>query len=273
MNKGVAFLMYHELRLPGNQLCQNGAGYARYVVAEEEFREHLEVVQANGWRGWNVTEALAALPNLPIDSQPGVCFTFDDGCASDLRVAAPLLRSAGLNATFYVTVDHLGRRGYLTEAGLRELSDLGFEIGSHSMTHRHLNDLGGVELEREIAGSKGRLEEIIARRVSHFSCPGGRMNTLVAEMAARAGYESVATSRIGMNNDESDRFALKRFAIRRGTTTRSFERLCCGKGQLLKKSEDSILSTGKRLLGNQRYDRLRSSILSLAHRTESSTDR
>ena len=98
---------------------------------------------------------------------------------------------------FYVTVDHLGKEGYLTKTELRELSDLGFEIGSHSLTHRHLNDLDAKEIRSELVDSKNVLEEITGKRVDHFSCPGGRVNALVTDVAVAAGYKSVATSQLG----------------------------------------------------------------------------
>jgi peptidoglycan/xylan/chitin deacetylase (PgdA/CDA1 family) len=263
MTSGIAFLMYHELHAPGRALCDESAGYVRYVVTEDEFREQLEVVETNTWRGVNVTQALAAAN----DTTPAVCFTFDDGCASDLHVAAPLLNEKNFNATFYVTVHHLGRPGYLTLPELRELSDLGFEIGSHSMSHRHLNDLGREEIEFELLDSKRRLEEIVGKPVVHFSCPGGRVNGVVTEVAMNAGYKTVATSRVGLNFADSDHFALNRIAIKNGLSAKAFAGLCSGRGLLRKRSEDQILSMGKRLIGNQRYDRVRSTILSLVHRT------
>ena len=35
--------------------------------------------------------------------------TFDDGCETDLLVAAPILRQAGFNATFFITWGRLGK--------------------------------------------------------------------------------------------------------------------------------------------------------------------
>jgi peptidoglycan/xylan/chitin deacetylase (PgdA/CDA1 family) len=259
MSNGTAFLMYHELQSPGRALCEDSAGYRRYVVTADDFLQQLEIVETNKWRGLNVTQALET-------SKDAVCFTFDDGCASDLHVAAPLLREKNFNATFYVTVNHLGRPGYMTQAEVRELSELGFEIGSHSMSHRHLNDLSREEIEFELVDSKHRLEEIVGRPVVHFSCPGGRVNSLTTDVAVKAGYKTLATSRIGLNFADSDHFALNRIAIKNGLNAKGFEDLCTGKGLLLKRSEEQILTMGKRLIGNQRYDRVRSTILSLVHR-------
>lgn len=265
MSKGIVFLMYHEVQAAGRKLVDESPGYRRYAVSKEQFASQLDVVERGEFKGSNVSESLSALESGTA-GKPIVCLTFDDGCASDLHVAAPLMRDKNFNATFYVTVDHLGKDGYLTKTELRELSDLGFEIGSHSLTHRHLNDLDAREISTELIDSKRALEEITGKPVDHFSCPGGRVDAVVTEVAMQAGYKSVATSQLGINSARSDLFALKRVAIKREMSLKTFARVCSGKGQFLMKSEDSLLLTGKRLLGNERYDRLRTNILSLVDR-------
>jgi peptidoglycan/xylan/chitin deacetylase (PgdA/CDA1 family) len=271
MTKPIVFLMYHEVESKGRRLVDESPGYRRYVVNEEQFAGQLEFVSQRGFSGANVSESLKALTSNH-SRQPVVCFTFDDGCASDLNVAAPLLTRNGFNATFYVTVDHLGKAGYLTKSELRELSDSGFEIGSHSMTHRHLSDLDPKQIRAELEDSRRALEEIVGKAIVHFSCPGGRVNGYVTQAALETGYETVATSQLGANSATSNRFALTRVAIKRDMNLKTFARICSGKGQFLMRSEDSILLMGKRILGNERYDRLRSTVLSLIDRRPASSD-
>lgn len=265
MSKGIVFLMYHEVQAEGRKLVDESAGYRRYVVRKDQFESQLDIVAEGGFKGLNVSQSLDAL-NSATAGTPIVCITFDDGCASDLHVAAPLLRHKKFNATFYVTVNHLGKDGYLTKTELRKLSDLGFEIGSHSLTHRHLNDLDAREIRSELNDSKQELEEITGKPVDHFSCPGGRVNAVVTGIALEAGYKSMATSQLGINSARSNLFALKRVAIKREMNLKTFARVCSGKGQFLMKSEDSLLLTGKRLLGNERYDRIRANLLAFKDR-------
>jgi peptidoglycan/xylan/chitin deacetylase (PgdA/CDA1 family) len=271
MSKNIVLLMYHELQSGGRPLVDDSPGYRRYVVSKEQFAKQLEIVSQKGFTGASVTQSLEALKSGS-SAKPIVGFTFDDGCASDLHVAAPLLAENDFNATFYVTVDHLDRDGYLTKTELRELSQLGFEIGSHSMTHRHLSDLDARQIRVELVDSKQALEEIVGKAIDHFSCPGGRINAAVTQAALEAGYKTVATSRLGTNSSRSNRFALNRVAIKHDMNLNTFVRICSGKGQFLMKSGDSILLTGKRILGNKRYDRLRGSILTFVDRRPASSD-
>lgn len=264
MNKrGTTFFLYHEIQAPQRELCSNDPGYVRYVLSSDEFRDHLGVIKNLGWSGWNVTRALQSMASVDgkAQEQEGICLTFDDGCASDLLVAAPLLLEKGFNATFYITVNHLGQKGYLSRVQLQDLHKLGFEIGSHSMTHRYLNDLDPRELESELSGSKQELEQIIGSRVIHFSCPGGRVNQRVLEATASAGYESIATSRPGRNKLTPDDPSLNRTPILRGTSAAEFASLCRGELPLGRQVQSAVLGIAKRVLGNSMYDKVRFTLL------------
>lgn len=259
MNDGVVFLMYHELETAGRPLCEDGAGYARYVVGADDFKQHLSHLQSNGLRGVSVGKALKKDESDAVKNR--VCMTFDDGCETDLLFAAPALKEAGFDATFYVTVGHLNRRGYMSESQLRELSDAGFDIGSHSMTHCYLHDLSDARVREEVAGSKEWLEQLTGRAVAHFSCPGGRWDARVARFAREAGYESVATSTVGVNTRASDAFKLSRVAVTRGTTADEVLRVARGEGLAARRARVAVLDVAKRVLGNSIYERLRTAAL------------
>jgi peptidoglycan/xylan/chitin deacetylase (PgdA/CDA1 family) len=250
----TVFLMYHELEDPGRPLCQTEPGYVRYVLRISEFRAQMQSIKSKGWRGVGVNEALSHQPQ-------SLAITFDDGSETDVICAAPILQELGFGATFYVTTGFIGKRGYLNQSQLRELCGLGFEIGCHSMTHAYLTDLDENGVHREVAEAKSRLEQIIGNPVEHFSCPGGRHNQRISEVARRAGYRTVATSRMQANSPSSDRFALGRVPVMRATSLASFADLCRGHGlwrrQLLVQLREAI----REQLGNSAYDRLRGALL------------
>ena len=254
MAAGVSYLMYHEIERPGRSLCSDDAGYVRYVVQEKSFDLQLGSLRSTGMRGVCVGAAASDESH-----GPHVVLTFDDGCESDLVIAAPLLAAHGCNATFYVTTGFLGRRGFLTPGQLRELADLGFEIGCHAATHRYLIDLPSSELEGEIGGAKKALEDFTGRSVEHFSCPGGRWDDRVMRAVSAAGFLSMATSDIGVNVPHT--YRLDRLAVMRTTSIAEFDDLCAGRGLLLPKLKTGALQVAKRVLGNARYERIRARLL------------
>jgi peptidoglycan/xylan/chitin deacetylase (PgdA/CDA1 family) len=251
----MVYLMYHELDLPGRALCDAEAGYVRYVVSEANFRSQIGWLRDSGWTGMSVSQALQS------PSERAVAFTFDDGAETDLMVAAPLLKGAGFQATFYITVGFLGRRGYLSQAQVRELHGLRFEIGCHSLTHPYLSDLDPAGLRREIADAKSELEQIVGAAVNHFACPGGRYDERAREVAREAGYASVATSRPQANSPRVDRLALGRVVVMRDTAMGDFQQLCRGEGLWRKQLGVAAFKSAKSLLGNKRYDQIRAMLL------------
>jgi peptidoglycan/xylan/chitin deacetylase (PgdA/CDA1 family) len=255
MEPEIVYLMYHELEMPGRPLCQTEAGYVRYVLAAADFGRQMQSLKDANWRGVSIGEALSFGAAL------SVAITFDDGCETDLLAAAPILKQLGFAATFYVTSGHIGTRGYLSAPQVRELASLGFEIGCHSMTHAYLPDLDDARLHEEIAGAKLRLEQILGRPVEHFSCPGGRVDQRVKDVARAAGYRTVATSHTHANSDRSDRFSLGRLAVMRETPAKTFTAWCQGRGLWRLTISDGLRHGVKRILGNSFYDRVRATML------------
>jgi peptidoglycan/xylan/chitin deacetylase (PgdA/CDA1 family) len=251
----IVFLMYHELEMPGRSLCQSEPGYVRYILAQSTFQSQLDWLRQNGWRGLSVGEAL----NYPAGKS--VAITFDDGSETDLITAAPLLRARGFNATFYVTTGFLGKPGYLSPAQLRELSAHGFEIGCHSMTHAYLDDLDQPALRREIADAGEKLENLIGKRVEHFSCPGGRYSEEAVALAKQASYQSVSNSSAHPNSPLTDRFSLGRVAIMRDIDHSTFSQICSGNGLWKTRLGESTRRAARKMLGNALYDRVRSRLL------------
>src|SRR5215469_14048498 len=222
--QGVVFLMYHELGVPGREPCQREPGYTRYVVPQAEFVRQMQRLAEEGWRGVSVGQAVRSI------GSKCVCITFDDGCETDLRCAAPALKGLGFGATFYITLGFLGSSGYLSEAQVRELHALGFEIGCHSQTHPYLTDLDEQRLVDETTGAKHRLEQIIGTKVKHFSCPGGRWDHRVLVAVKKAGFLTMATSRTGINDASTNPLELSRVAVLCGMSVEQVTRMSRGEG-------------------------------------------
>ncbi len=251
----LVYLMYHELERAGRPLSDPQPGYARYCVAEDEFKRQMGWLRTHEWHAVSVPLTISGT------ASPAVVITFDDGAETDLIAAAPILKEAGYGATFYITTGFLGKRGYLSQAQVRELADLGFDIGCHSRTHPYLSDLRADQLKSEISEPKVELEQMIGRSVAHFSCPGGRWNPLVVEAVKQAGYQSMATSQARSNAPGGDVFSLGRVAVMRDASLASFSNLCMGRGLWKLRMAEQARAGVKHLLGNTGYDRLRAILL------------
>ena len=128
---------------------------------------------------------------LPIPDKL-VILTIDDSCKSDVTFVAPLLKSYGFGATFFPTEGFRSGEGwdkkYLTWSDIREIHNMGFEIGNHTHSHPHVTTLSAEELCQE-------LEYIEKRCIEHgipvpktFSYPGDSFDLKTKEVLWEKGY-------------------------------------------------------------------------------------
>ncbi|HAV63588.1 MAG TPA: polysaccharide deacetylase [Verrucomicrobiales bacterium] len=155
------------------------------------------------------------------------CFiTFDDGCVNVLDHALPLLRESGAAAIQFLVAGLLGRRtewqagtGEILEpimdaSQVREWLAAGQSIGAHTMTHPRLTTIAVDRAKEEIFASRKSLEDTFGIPIRHFCYPYGDLNERVVELVREAGYETAATTDLGVNTAATDPHRLKRITAR-----------------------------------------------------------
>jgi len=147
----------------------------------------------------------------PIRS-PAVALTFDGGYRSQLDHALPTLEALKLPATFFPMSAGLDD-AEISGRDLAALAANGHTIGCHTHTHPDLTTVSPRELEREVAGSKRVLEDIVGRPVTAFCYPYGTRDRRVAAAVRRAGFEVAFTVDLGGVSAGADPYELPRIPI------------------------------------------------------------
>ena len=92
-----------------------------------------------------------------------VSLTFDDGNADQLA-ALPILADHGMEGTFYIITNRVGRPNsqYMTWSDVQSIYDDGNEIGGHTRDHTHLNDstYTDAQIQDQICGGR---QDLLAR--------------------------------------------------------------------------------------------------------------
>jgi peptidoglycan/xylan/chitin deacetylase (PgdA/CDA1 family) len=216
--KPIPVLMYHAFGAPSCAL------EASYTVTPGLFQRHLELLRAEGWTTLGIealTECLRQGRPLP---QRTVGITIDDGFACIHEHLGPELER-GLKATAYVvsgSLDAMARfdrdlgiraRPMLSRVQLRELSDAGLEVGSHTVNHPDLRMLADAALENELVRSKNELEQLLGTATTSFAYPRGRFDRRVRQAVADAGYLSACCTLGGLNNTRTDALLIRRIQM------------------------------------------------------------
>ena len=102
--------------------------------------------------------ALTAVAEKPVKSLKPlkgriVVLTFDDATAGQREVVAPLLHKYGFGATFYVCEfpGFEDKTKYMSWDQIRELDEMGFEIGNHSRSHGQMSQMTRKQIGSETA--------------------------------------------------------------------------------------------------------------------------
>ncbi|MDD3401159.1 MAG: polysaccharide deacetylase family protein [Eubacteriales bacterium] len=74
---------------------------------------------------------------------------------------------------------------------VKEISVRGHEIGNHSLTHPHMNNLSASQVQEEITKLDDRIEELTGSRCSLFRAPYGEYNNTVITAVRDINYEVI----------------------------------------------------------------------------------
>lgn len=207
----IPILIYHGFYRLENEISDVPSSERRYFLSVAAFVLHVK----------RLVELNYSISSVEKVSGPGaVSFTFDDGHISNYSYVFPVLAEHGLSGTFFIVADWVGKAGRTDTSQLREMSANGMSIGSHGLTHRSLAGLSRDALDRELAGSKDRLEQLLGTEVTTIALPRGLMDRQVLERARIAGYRLVCTSNAGLM---SGGYAVPRLSVTSYTSVDTIE--------------------------------------------------
>ena len=110
--------------------------------------------------------------------------------AEDIDVILKILEENNAKITFFMVGDWIDK---YPEA-VKKIYDAGHEIGTHSDTHPHVNNLSYEENIKEIEKSNDKIEKITGTRTNLYRTPYGEYNTTVIKAAQDKGYYTIQWS-------------------------------------------------------------------------------
>ena len=182
---------------------------------------YVNQLSAAGYRFATINQAL----QMP---EPVACLTFDDGFRDVVTEAAPALKVPG---TIFVVTSRVGERGVTFEGDqgvapsdladwdeLKRLRDQGWEIGSHSHSHRRKPSQDDLAQSREVLHKQLQVE------AASLAYPYGSFDEQVIESAKSVGFRCAVTTRSGIASADKP-FHLNRVILSSYGVFPPFERL------------------------------------------------
>ena len=93
---------------------------------------------------------------------------------------------------------------------IRELSENGFEIGSHTASHPYLDAMDQDAMRADLERAHNAIAEHTGTAPTSLAYPDGRFNAAVVDELKRLGYACAVSTMSGTNRADTDPFALRR---------------------------------------------------------------
>ena len=262
-------LLYHNFCSDTDMKANN------FTVTFDRFREQMDFLHKNGFVGislekffaeqeyWREEEAKdegrrAKDEGRLKDTRKKVIVTFDDGDASNYFFAMPLLKEFGFTATFFITINEIGKQSKMDWPMIYDLTQNGMGVGSHGLTHSFLTAHNNYTVLNELLMSKQVLEKYTRKRVDFLSIPRGFYNKRILTIAKNVGFKAACVSDAGFNNfEKEDLFLLRRFPMRKKYNLRAFRALAYGRPSFFLLISENTRASLRKVLGYQVYDKLR----------------
>ena len=162
------------------------------------------------------------LNNKPIPEK-SILITFDDGYMDNYTNAFPILKELNMSATVFVITSGIDNGYYMSSSQLKEMSDNGIDIESHTVNHLHLNQLSYEKQLEELKNSKDKLKSIIKKEITTVAYPFGDFNDNTKKAVKDAGYTLAFTTNRGYADRDDSAIMLNRIYVSSKFTFETFK--------------------------------------------------
>jgi peptidoglycan/xylan/chitin deacetylase (PgdA/CDA1 family) len=172
-HKQVPILCYHQVR---DWKASDSKTAKDYIVPIQAFKDQMKMLADSGYHAilpdqlYDYLTRGAELPSKPI------MLTFDDTDLDQFTIVAPELKKYGYKAVYFIMTVSLGRPHYMSSDQVKQLSDAGNVIGSHTWDHHNFKKYQGKDWELQIDKPTKKLEEITGKKITYFAYPFGLWN-------------------------------------------------------------------------------------------------
>ncbi len=168
--KQVPVLCYHQLR---NWKSTDSKQAKDYIVPEAAFRAQIKLLADSGYTTILPDELMNYLKyGDPLPDRPFM-LTFDDTDLDQFTLAKPVMDEYRFKGVFFIMTVALNKPRYMTKEQVRQLSDEGHIIGSHTWDHMNVKKFGESDWPIQVDKPLKQLEEITGKPVRYFAYPFG----------------------------------------------------------------------------------------------------
>jgi peptidoglycan/xylan/chitin deacetylase (PgdA/CDA1 family) len=205
----VPVLCYHRLRewKPNEKESMKA-----YIVPVANFRAQIKMLADSGYHAITPDEYYAYLASgRPLPSKPAM-ITFDDTSEEHYTIALSELEKYGFKGAFFIMTVSIGRPGYMSKEQIKDLSDKGHTIASHTYDHHNVKKYEGEDWDKQMLKPKEKLESIIGKPVDYFAYPFGEWKAAAIPELQKRNYKA-AFQLVGKRDSTAPLYTIRRMIV------------------------------------------------------------
>ena len=176
--KQVPILCYHQIR---NWKAGDGPMTKDYTVETQNFKDQMKMLADSGYNTILPDQLYAYLNEGATLPKKPIMLTFDDTVLDQFTTVNPTLKKLGYKAVYFIMTVSIGKKGkfvnYMSSEQIKQLSDEGNTIGSHTYDHKNFKKYEGKDWEEQLDKPTKKLEEITGKKIEYFAYPFGLWNS------------------------------------------------------------------------------------------------
>ena len=185
--KQVPILCYHQVR---DWKSTDSKRARDYIVPVAAFRAQMKILADSGYQTILPDQLYNYLAyGDPLPEKP-VMLTFDDADLDQYTVAYPEMKKYGFKGVFFIMTVALGKPRYMSKDQLKELSDQGHILGSHTWDHKNVKKYEAADWPIQIDKPSKLLESISGKPVEYFAYPFGLWNPEAIPFLKERGFKA-----------------------------------------------------------------------------------
>jgi peptidoglycan/xylan/chitin deacetylase (PgdA/CDA1 family) len=178
----VPILCYHHIR----EIQMASKANKGYEVTISAFKAQMKALADSGYKTILPDQLYDYLVyGTPLPEKP-VMITYDDTDEEQFSIAKPEMDKYGFKGVYFIMTISINRPRYMTTEQIKQLSDEGHAIASHTWDHHRVDrykyeneiEVRGKKMiandwDVQLKGTKEKLEAITGKPVEHFAYPFG----------------------------------------------------------------------------------------------------
>jgi peptidoglycan/xylan/chitin deacetylase (PgdA/CDA1 family) len=216
----VPILCYHQIR----EWSPSDSKTAKdYIVPVEKFKGQIKALAENGYHTILPDQLYDYLVNgTALPSKP-ILLTYDDTRAEQFTIAREEMNKYGFKGVFFIMTVSLGKPGYMTREEVKQLSDEGNVIGSHTWNHSNVKNYTAKDWPLQVDKPSQQLENVIGKPIEYFAYPFGLWNKPAIEQLKERHFK--AAFQLSEKRDENEPlFTIRRIIVPGEWSTSTMEK-------------------------------------------------